>query len=462
MSNGLPLSYFIATGICFLITLFSAVNYKKLWAMPVLAVMAMYILWYVFEPFYFPEEFVNFTASTISDAYYYCCVFLLSFVAFFLFLRQSFTPRQTASVAELQVDLAGWSHRASEFVGRLVVPLTIAWVILVAIGTLRLGGDLFGALFPLEGRAGVVMWQRGAAGSAGATGFLVSTGGYIYLMLSAFFGALLPLARTPGNRLTLFVLLCLAWPYHFLQGSRSEALIASLPFVVSFLMFSRFSFAFKAFCVLAVAAFFNFWFAVVLEMRLEQASLTEISMDRDIRHFGLNMASELCWMLTFQGSGILQPSWGMRYLAEALNFVPRAIWPGKPLIGIDYAIARGFGASGNDIGVFATISTGVIGQGIANFGPFFGSAFAGFAMSCWANLLCRLRQQGGLARLLLFVFGIGVTINLGRDITLLTLFPFVFAYLAILIIEFREGRRTAGLAANSYSRRTYRRRGVLK
>jgi len=43
---------------------------------------------------------------------------------------------------------------------------------------------------------------------------------------------------------------------------------------------------------------------------------------------------------------------------------PRGLWQGKPLIGIDYAIARGQGwadQTEGEAGVGATISTGMIG-----------------------------------------------------------------------------------------------------
>ena len=46
-----------------------------------------------------------------------------------------------------------------------------------------------------------------------------------------------------------------------------------------------------------------------------------------------------------------------------MNPIPRGLWQGKPLIGIDYAIARGQGWEAVDAqaGVGATISTGMIG-----------------------------------------------------------------------------------------------------
>ena len=92
-----------------------------------------------------------------------------------------------------------------------------------------------------------------------------------------------------------------------------------------------------------------------------------------------------------QGQGTYKPNWGNRYFAELVNPIPRFFWPGKPLIGIDYAIARGQGGGdAEDAGVHATISTGMIGQGVVNFGRFIGPAFAALLMSFWVVILARL------------------------------------------------------------------------
>ncbi len=53
-----------------------------------------------------------------------------------------------------------------------------------------------------------------------------------------------------------------------------------------------------------------------------------------------------------------------RYFAELVNPIPRGLWQDKPMIGIDYAIARGqlYGdQKEGEAGVGATISTGMIG-----------------------------------------------------------------------------------------------------
>lgn len=442
MLETLPSSYFLTLFIFMVIAVWAGLKFKRGWSLPFLSVLLTFFFWYMIEPIYTPQEFVPFSEDIIFDAYIFSSVFLLAFLFFFVILSRSFRPKQSTMSATRH--LASLGQQMPRRIDRFVVPLAFIWLILVAVGSLRLGGDVFQALFPLEGRAGPTMWQRAAGAGAGTSGFLVSAASYIYLLVCAIFGAMLPIARRNSTRILLIVLILLSWPYLFLQGSRNQTLIAVLPFVISFFLFGRAGMLAKFSLVVGAAIFVNFWFGVVMQMREEQVGITEIGSSDDNVHLGLNMASELCWILYFQQNGSFEPSWGGRYLAEVANFVPRAIWPNKPLVGIDYAMLRGFGTyrgTGGDIGVVATISTGFIGQGIANFGPLFGSAFAGFLMACWANFLWRLRRQGTLPRLLLFVLGLALTINLGRDITLLTLFPFVFGYLAVLMLEYLQKQR---------------------
>ena len=138
----------------------------------------------------------------------------------------------------------------------------------------------------------------------------------------------------------------------------------------------------------------------------------------------------------------MQIGYGMRYLEELANVIPRAIWADKPLVGVDYAVARGFGSDYVDVGVFATISTGVIGGGVLNFGRFWGPIGAGVLASMWVGLLTRFRVQRTSLRLALFLVGLGLTFNLGRDITLLVLWPMVFGYLGVRLTEW-QWQRTA-------------------
>jgi hypothetical protein len=123
-------------------------------------------------------------------------------------------------------------------------------------------------------------------------------------------------------------------------------------------------------------------------------------------------------------------------LNELLNFIPRAIWPSKPLLGIDYAIWRGYQSDDSELGVNTTISSGMIGGGVLNFGQIFGPVAAGILMALWAGLLIRWwEQRKSILRLALFMLGAGLTFNLGRDITLLVLWPVVFAYFFVRLAE---------------------------
>jgi hypothetical protein len=119
-----------------------------------------------------------------------------------------------------------------------------------------------------------------------------------------------------------------------------------------------------------------------------------------------------------------------------VNFIPRSLWAGKPQIGVDYAKARGQGLEGGQAGIGASISTGLIGQGVGNFGRLLGPVAAALLMSLWVAILARVDLQiDKLGRLPLYCLGLILTFNMGRDITLITLYPFVFCYLALLALD---------------------------
>jgi len=227
-----------------------------------------------------------------------------------------------------------------------------------------------------------------------------------------------------------------------LEGARSHFLAVILPFIVTYLFYGRHPLVIK-FAVLAVAFFcLDHGFKLVTAFRgtgfrdLLAAEHPYELVDEDLRQSGLNMIQELCFANAYIGSGAASPAYGGRYLNELLNVVPRVIWPSKPLIGIDYAKWRGLEDPNSDLGVSATISTGMIGGGILNFGPFFGPMAAGIIMALWTGVLIRWWQQrNSLLRLMLFMLGAGLTFNLGRDITLLVLWPVIFAYVFVRLIE---------------------------
>jgi len=160
------------------------------------------------------------------------------------------------------------------------------------------------------------------------------------------------------------------------------------------------------------------------------------------KHGGFNMYQELGYINYFIANGAYKVNWGTRYFAEIVNPVPRILWPGKPMIGIDYAIARGMAYGNLDAktgGVACSVSTGMIGQGVVNFGGLLGPIAAALLMAIWIAVLARQDLMGDdIGHLLLYAVGLVLTYNMGRDITLLILYPFVFG---LLLLNWNKRRR---------------------
>lgn len=443
MTFELPFTYYLGV-VCFSVGLLRGLlSLRRSWAPGFLVVQGTVGAWYLLEPLYLPEEFFYFSPDVLETGFLSVCIFFVVFLILTPSLVRVFSLQKTTHLAQPE---AGWADRLN--VGRIVYIVVFVWLVLLAYGTMRSGGNLFGALFPVEGRTGVRMWSRAAGEGAGRAGFVVSMASYLYTLCLAAFGLLLPIARKPQTRALLICLIVVAWPYAFLQGSRNITLAVIAPFFASYLLYGRSRIVTKI--IFMVVGFLAVEFAmnVMIAFRNVGFGSIDLAVVKNTKHLGLNMASELMYVTTFIDRGILELSFGWRYLAEVANFIPRAIWPGKPLLGIDYAVARGFGGSGSDIGVFATISTGMIGQGVLNFGSFLGPAFVGLLMACWVGILNRLRTYGELPRTALFLIGLGLTFNLGRDISLLVLFPFVFGYAGVVVLEKlgnHRRRRTTGM-----------------
>lgn len=454
----LPESYYFAVGLFCCLVVYSLPQIKTPWGTPFLAVLCTIAVWYFIEPIYLPEEFQNFDPDHVEIAYLSVFIFLVTLPFVMPPLVRAFLPRDRA----VHLDSASVSGE------RVLNVLAVGWLVLLAYGVYRMEGNLFGALFPLKGRAGSTMWSRAAGADAGADGFIVSTASYVYMLMLASFGVLYTFVHEPRARSLAITLMVVGWPYAFLQGSRNIALAVVIPGVLAFLLFGRIPFWVRALSFDAPPWVVKFLTAsaifLVIELALrlmiafrhigiDGASLAAVD---DTRHKGLNMASELVYCIKFIESGEIALSYGIRYLAELTNIIPRVIWSEKPLLGIDYAIARGYGSASNDIGVSATISSGVIGQGVLSFGPFVGPIAAALLMGLWIALLARFRAQGTPLRLCLFLVGLGLTFNLGRELTLLVLWPMIFAYLGVKLFESAEARRRLTVARQNRPRNRHR------
>ena len=84
----------------------------------------------------------------------------------------------------------------------------------------------------------------------------------------------------------------------------------------------------------------------------------------------------------------------------------------------------------------------MIGKGVVNLGLFFGVLAAAFLMATWAAILARQDLKGEkTGRLLLYMVSMVLTFNLGRDITLITLYPFLFGFIMLVVFSRARGER---------------------
>ncbi|MEK6248602.1 MAG: hypothetical protein N2C12_10515, partial [Planctomycetales bacterium] len=288
-------------------------------------------------------------------------------------------------------------------------------------------------------------WGRDRIG--GGIDFLYALAGYLNIFCLAVFGITAALARNGRVRTLAIILLFLSWPIVLMGRTRNTMLAIAMPAILSFgfLRMRRRPIARILLLLLAFLAT-EAWFSGVMNRRGGQKNnfhSMHVIKKKEKTHLGLNMYMELCWINTLFNDGTLQPNWGYRYFADAVNPIPRSIWPGKPLIGVDYAIARGFGGGKKSSGgILASISTGMIGQGVVNFGTILGPMAAALLISVWVAILARFdltsKQTG---RLLLYLMGVVLTFNLGRDISLLVAYPLIFGYIIIRIAERRSQSR---------------------
>jgi hypothetical protein len=389
--------------------------------------------WYFVDPFINPEQYDYLPSSSLGQSYGQVLLFLIGFRVFAPGAIRWILRRRSSGVFDIRLT--------PEQILRGVAAI---WLLLFVIGIARMGGDVIGAVFPLDGRAGPTMWGRGAVESS-ASGFLIASAAYVFSAVTAFLGVLVFFQRSASWRLLAGAMFAITLPYFFFAGTRSHFLAAVMPFMLTYLFYGRHLLILKL-VILAVAfVCLDQGFRFVTQFRgggfreLVAAKNPYELVDEPLPQRGLNMIEELCFVNAYLDSGDTSPAYGTRYLNELLNFIPRSIWPSKPLLGIDYAKWRGFESADSaegELGVNTTISSGMIGGGVLNFGQIFGPVAAGILIALWAGLLIRWwEQRKSLLRLGLFMLGAGLTFNLGRDITLLVLWPVVFAYFLVRLTE---------------------------
>ena len=392
--------------------------------------------WYFVDPFINPEQYDYLPSSSLGQSYGQVLLFLIGFRVFAPVAIRWIVRRPSSGVFNTRLTPE-----------QILIAVTSLWLVLLIIGIARMGGDVMGAVFPLDGRAGPTMWGRGAVESS-ASGFLISFAGYVFNAVAAFLGVLIFFQRSIAWRLLAGAVFAITLPYFFFAGARSHFLAAVMPFILTYLFYGRHLLILKL-AILAIAFFcLNEGFKFVTAFRLggfREVLASENPYEllgEDSTQSGLNMIQELCFVNTYLETGNGSPAYGARYLNELLNFIPRMIWPSKPLIGIDYAKWRGFESEDDELGVNTTVSSGMIGGGVLNFGKILGPVAAGILMALWSGLLIRWwKQRKSLLRLVLFMLGAGLTFNLGRDISMLVLWPVIFAYFFVRLAEIWATKR---------------------
>ncbi|SKB05895.1 hypothetical protein SAMN02745166_04364 [Prosthecobacter debontii] len=409
------------------------------WAKPALAVYGTAGVWYPANLLYSGIDHFRdlFPDSIINAALFQFCGFLI--------LLRLFIPLACRWLVTKKVT---W-HSGVQILPfeKQIVPLFLAvvflWLVLFIAGAVRLEGNILPVIWPPSAREKVALFVH--SGIGGRTGFITAAAQYSYQLTCAFFGISFILGRG-WVRIMAFLLICFTWPYFMFDRTRNVQLAILMPTMISYLLLGRSHPVVKAVMTAMGLIAIYVWFLLVGIYRSDYDMSRFLSVPRqstkvllESRHFGLDMLEELCFINTFIEKGTYKVNYGERYLGEFLNFVPRAIWKNKPLLGFDYAIARGFVASNasyRETAINTTIATGMIGQGVTNFGRVFGLVSAAALMALWVGCLARHWEgRWRIGNAFLFLLGMGLTFNLGRDITLLVLWPFVFASIGVWILD---------------------------
>ncbi len=440
----LPISFWAVVLILIGGAVWSVPRIKDGTGIPTLGVLGTVTAWYVCDAFYndYAHSYaIIFAPDVLGRAWWEVAWFLVVFLAAVPYIHERYNARYLGrqsgiyQMARFGTDLP-FLQRQLDILFKVCL---IVYAIIAAIATLRLKGEVLHFFCPYLGYK-AEPWGRERIGSGfdAALSFAL----YIQMMVTTVFGVLAAVASNRRTRYWSLAMCFVTWPYFLFDRTRNTILAVVIPAVLSWVFLRlRGGLWVKMLVLAGCYILVNGWMAFIIENRMDQSIANafkekgfNLQQESEVHHQGLNMFEELCWVNTFIQKGTYEPNWGTRYFAELVNPIPRALWHGKPLIGIDYAKARGQGVrdSGGgggqeDAGIYATVSTGLVGQGIVNFGRIFGPAAAALLMSFWVAVLAREDLQiWKLGRLPLYALGIILTFNLGRDITFITLYPFVF------------------------------------
>ena len=461
----LPIEFWVAIALFAFGCFFAFQNFANGTGLPMLAVLGTVFFWYVGDVLYNDYEQVhvsNFDSQIMASAWLQVAIFLFSFILFVGIVA----PALNRDCSHLGSRFYGFflngvddAHTQSAINKFCIICIAI-WTGLVLMALVTLGGD---AIYFALSFLGQKVYPFARARVGGGFSAVFSLASNFHVLVGSGFGIIAALSNNPRIRIVGIVGCIFVWPDFLFDRTRNAILAVCAPGIFSWIFLrlrSPLPIKILVLCLAIFAA--DGWLRMVMNARNDGRTVSDFFADSihdsasiaETKHLGLNMYEELCWLNLLTEQQQYKPTAGYRYFAEIVNPIPRALWPNKPLIGIEYAIARGqhwADAEGAQAGVGATISTGMIGQGIDNFGPIFGPIAPAFLMALWVTTLARVDIFATrFGRLPLFAIGLVLTFNMGRDITLLVLYPFVFGFVIIKLLEYQQ------MANQNFSRRQVR------
>lgn len=435
----LPFEFWLVIVLLAIGFFWSSKKLKRGIGIPVGAVLFTILVWYVGDVLYndYQDHHMNlFPAEVLIDSWWQVVVFLVVFLLMTPILHKHFNGRHFKLGSQVYLFYKRGVNNAQFQRGLTILFRAgmLVWMVLLIGAVFRFKENFGYFLFPYLGKHPGPWVTSGLGG--GADTFL-ALANYLQLMVGSLFGVVAALStHTRIGRLALLCVL-LIWPYYIFDRTRKFILVVVLPGLCAWIFLRLKGGMLKKGVVIAISFLLvNAWFGFIIGNRLETSVTTaffqsgfSFSEASQTEHQGLNMYEELAWITMLTSNGGFSPQWGGNYFANLVNPIPRSLWPGKPGVGLDYAIARGQGGASTAVGVYSTLSQGLIGQGVVNFGLYIGPAFAALLMSLWAVWLARIDLQGKkIGYLPLYGLGLVLTFTMGRDITFLELYPFVFGY----------------------------------
>lgn len=417
----------------------------RAWGIPMLAVIGTAGIWYLGDPIYndYGEYVRIFGEGPLNAAWWEVLLFFLALAWLVPIMNGKINkdlPLQESNVFRMMREHSvdeDWFQVQVNAIGKA---LLIPWLLLMGIGLIRSKFDVIGMFFPYLG-VKADPWARNRIG--GGIDALYAFATYIQLMLTAIWGVVFALSKRTNTFTTAGIAYFLSAPFYLFDRTRSYMLAILLPgFMALVSLRMKSGVIFRLTVIACSFIILEGWMKFVLDNRdkssISEAFKTGGAQDVELKkrkHLGFNMYQELGYINYYIANGSYKVNWGTRYFAEIVNPIPRVIWKNKPMIGIDYAIARGMAYGDLDSksgGIAASISTGMIGQGVVNFGRILGPIVSAFLMAVWVALLSRLDLMGyRIGYLMLYGLGLALTYNMGRDITLLILYPLVFGWILL-------------------------------